>query len=166
MSSNEIGGGHMSKQWTDQEIAELIRLAATGISYSAIGEQMGFSKNAIIGKAHRLGLGKRLIRNRAAKPKQTEQEAPVVDVPKKEKGRVKFDSFFQLFTGRRDGDMIFRSRHQESQSHKAVKLLELEPHHCRFPRGEGSAITFCGNARLIRSSYCADCARIVYERAA
>ena len=155
----------MSKQWTDEDIARLIELAKTGISYSAIGEQLGYTKNAIIGKAHRLGLGKRVIRNRAAKPKATKAPEPV-DVPKKEKGRLKFDPFFNMFIGRRDGDMSYRSNHQRSADHRAIKLLDLEQHHCRFPRGEGESITFCGQTKLIGCSYCAACASIVYERAA
>lgn len=42
--------------WTDEKVGELRRLWDTGYSASAIGRQIGLSKNAVIGKAHRLGL--------------------------------------------------------------------------------------------------------------
>lgn len=42
--------------WTDEKVSDLMRLWDAGYSASAIGRQIGMSKNAVIGKAHRLGL--------------------------------------------------------------------------------------------------------------
>lgn len=34
------------------------------------------------------------------------------------------------------------------------KLIELKPHHCRWPIGEGSSLLFCGARRLPKLPYC------------
>ena len=56
--------------WTEERIDDLRRLWDAGYSASAIGKQIGMSKNAVIGKAHRLGLRARPspIRRSAPKP--------------------------------------------------------------------------------------------------
>jgi len=45
--------------WTDERVAELTRLWESGYSASAIGRLLGVSKNAVVGKAHRLRLQSR-----------------------------------------------------------------------------------------------------------
>jgi hypothetical protein len=42
--------------WTTQRIEELKRLAAEGLTCQLIGDTMGLSKNAVVGKLHRLGI--------------------------------------------------------------------------------------------------------------
>ena len=58
--------------WTDERLEELKKLWAQGLSISQIGEALGVSRNAIAGKAHRMGLPKRpspIIKPKAEKPK-------------------------------------------------------------------------------------------------
>ena len=58
--------------WTDERLEELKKLWAKGLSISQIGEALGVSRNAIAGKAHRMGLPKRpspISRLKAEKPK-------------------------------------------------------------------------------------------------
>jgi hypothetical protein len=45
----------MKFDWTSEAIETLHRLTAEGYSASVIGEKMGISKGAVIGKKHRLG---------------------------------------------------------------------------------------------------------------
>ena len=45
--------------WTEERVAELIRLWQAGHSASAIGKMLGVSKNAVVGKAHRMQLPSR-----------------------------------------------------------------------------------------------------------
>lgn len=45
--------------WTDERVADLSRLWEAGYSASAIGRILGVSKNAVVGKAHRLRLASR-----------------------------------------------------------------------------------------------------------
>jgi GcrA cell cycle regulator len=42
--------------WDAAQIAQLRALWGTGISTAEIGRRMGISKNAVVGKAHRIGL--------------------------------------------------------------------------------------------------------------
>lgn len=42
--------------WTDERIEQLKKLWDQGLSASVIGKQLGVSKNAVVGKAHRLKL--------------------------------------------------------------------------------------------------------------
>ena len=49
----------MTIEWTDEQIEELVRLWNEGLPTSEIGRLLGTTKNAVVGKAHRLGLTKR-----------------------------------------------------------------------------------------------------------
>ena len=58
--------------WTDERLEKLKKLWAQGLSISQIGEALGVSRNAIAGKAHRMGLPKRpspISKSKAEKPK-------------------------------------------------------------------------------------------------
>ena len=49
----------MSEEWTPTRISILIALWDEGLTTSAIGIRLGVTKNAVVGKVHRLGLPKR-----------------------------------------------------------------------------------------------------------
>jgi GcrA cell cycle regulator len=51
----------MSADWTPERVAALIALWNEGHSTSEIGRRLGITKNAVIGKVHRLGLPKRRL---------------------------------------------------------------------------------------------------------
>jgi GcrA cell cycle regulator len=46
-------------EWNEETIAKLRALWAEGLSTAEIGRRMGISKNAVVGKAHRLNLAAR-----------------------------------------------------------------------------------------------------------
>ncbi|WP_349934791.1 GcrA family cell cycle regulator [Acetobacter sp. A11-2] len=70
-------------EWTEEIIAQLKALWAEGLSTAEIGRRLSITKNAVVGKAHRLGLPARpspIRRN--AKPKTAEKaEAPARSAP-------------------------------------------------------------------------------------
>ncbi|WP_025842196.1 GcrA family cell cycle regulator [Asaia platycodi] len=66
-------------EWTDEIISRLQTLWQEGLSTAEIGRQLSITKNAVVGKAHRLGLPPRPSPIRAtAKPrKEVAAETPV-----------------------------------------------------------------------------------------
>ena len=64
--------------WTQERIEELTRLWEAGQSASQIGRVLGMSKNAVIGKAHRLKLPARPspIRVGSAAPRPATRAMP------------------------------------------------------------------------------------------
>ncbi|WP_264812479.1 GcrA family cell cycle regulator, partial [Gluconacetobacter sacchari] len=46
----------MAMEWTEETIARLRALWQQGLSTAEIGRQLSVTKNAVVGKAHRLGL--------------------------------------------------------------------------------------------------------------
>ena len=57
--------------WTDDKIARLRELWKSGLSTAAIGRELDVSKNAVVGKAHRLGLEPRPSPIAAGSPRKT-----------------------------------------------------------------------------------------------
>src|SRR6201996_2050062 len=51
MMSGEDAAG-----WNDEKIGRLKKLWSEGLTTGEIGKRLGVSKNAVVGKAHRLGL--------------------------------------------------------------------------------------------------------------
>ena len=49
----------MSEEWTTKRVSALIALWSEGLTTSEIGCRLGVTKNAVVGKVHRLGLPKR-----------------------------------------------------------------------------------------------------------
>ena len=70
--------------WTEDKIKDLTRLWDSGYSASAIGKQIGMSKNAVIGKAHRLGLRARPSPIKRSAPKPVLAPQARLETPKPE----------------------------------------------------------------------------------
>ena len=51
--------------WTPERIAELTRLWEEGVTTAEIGRRIGVTKNAVIGKVHRIGLVPRVVKETA-----------------------------------------------------------------------------------------------------
>ena len=56
--------------WNTQKVEDLKKLWNEGVATSRIGEQLGFTKNAVIGKAFRLGLERRQNSRKKTTPTQ------------------------------------------------------------------------------------------------
>ncbi|NVN36503.1 GcrA family cell cycle regulator [Komagataeibacter swingsii] len=69
----------MAMEWTEETIARLRDLWQQGLSTAEIGRQLSVTKNAVVGKAHRLGLKPRPspIRRAAKAAPAPATEAPV-----------------------------------------------------------------------------------------
>jgi GcrA cell cycle regulator len=68
----------MSFTWTEERIATLTKMWESGATASQIADELGgVSRNAVIGKAHRLGLKARPSPVKANEPKPAAKPAPV-----------------------------------------------------------------------------------------
>ena len=63
--------------WTEERLEKLKQLWDKGLSISSIGEELGVTRNAIAGKAHRLGLKKR--QSPIAQKKTAVKKEPVIE---------------------------------------------------------------------------------------
>lgn len=70
----------MSVVWTDERVEELKRLWGEGLTTGEIGKALDVSKNAVVGKAHRLGLKGRPSPIKRGKPQRTKPEPKIRSV--------------------------------------------------------------------------------------
>ena len=118
--------------WDEQNTKILRKLWAQGLSAAKISEQIpGKSRNAVIGRAHRLKLESRAV-SRKSKPK--------VNLGNNIKSEVKTQKLGRK--GKFRALLIDKNYPAENPT----PLLELTDDHCRFPLGEKlePAKFFCG----------------------
>jgi len=73
-------------EWTPERIAALIALWEEGLTTSVIGERLGITKNAVVGKVHRLGLPKRVTSPRAPAPVEEKPRGEMIKLDKLSNG--------------------------------------------------------------------------------
>ncbi|NTG94233.1 GcrA family cell cycle regulator [Rhizobium rhizogenes] len=146
--------------WTDERIESLKTLHAEGLSASKIAARLGgVSRNAVIGKVVRLGLGP-LQGNHQVKSK-----VAIVRAPRSRKAKpdpVKI-SELQEFMDRAPPPVVEAIPKPVSLG---LKLLELSDfiRECRWPEGERADITFCGHDVVEGKSWCPYHARLAMGR--
>lgn len=66
--------------WNDDNVSRLKELWDQGLPTAQIGKLLGFTKNAVVGKTHRIGLERRPspIRRTAVKPDRKKARSPVM----------------------------------------------------------------------------------------
>ena len=143
----------MTMTWTDERIAELERLWATGASTAEIGRQIDVSKNAVVGKVHRLGL--------PGRPSPIRREA----AGRKPATRNQASHSPQGYRPESHGP---QSGNPESPSQKACEaprrpaVIDLHAPPCQWPFGDpgDEDFHFCGAPVLASRPYCPEhCAR-------
>ena len=131
--------------WTDERVELLKRLWAEGLSASQIARELGgVTRNAVIGKVHRLGLHASAPRTRARVMRQAAPRAPRSrrafnpgDI-----GRAAVPR--PLFSERAPAVVV-----EDPHPGGAVTFDELQPHHCRWPFGDPrSGLRYCGAAKI------------------
>lgn len=136
--------------WTDEKTNTCVTLWLEGLSSSLIAARTGISRNAIIGKMHRLGLAK-------GTPGQAKFQVNGAKVARQpgppRKPRLSQRSGLAAVNGPIAPQYPMPIRRADDKAR--VSLAELEPHHCRFIPGEPKD-GFCGLPKVPGSSYCAD----------
>jgi len=137
---NRVGVNLNSFDWTAERETELRRMHADGLSHGTIAKAFGLSRNAICGKIHRLGL-KRNGANHVVKV-----NLPLgrpLDQPRRPPGpRPKVAIRFTPPTKRTEAIVDIADENVPLAQRKT--LMQLTNGSCRWPLGEGPAMTFCG----------------------
>ena len=159
--------------WTDERVELLRKLWAEGLSASQIAAQLGgVSRNAVIGKVHRLKLSSR---GRAA-PTQARQKKAKTAAPKTTKPasppsrpvpqtigatalKIEYDEETAPRPMARADDSVV------VPISRRLKLVELPDRTCTWPNGAplNEDFHFCGTASKDGSPYCAYHARLAYQ---
>jgi len=128
--------------WNEQKVNKLKELWGNGSTASQIAEIIGgISRNAVIGKAHRLNLSSK-IKTKNSSSRQSFNINSEENNPKQKQGRkAKFKS-------------LIIEKDFEPENPK--KLEELDETSCKWPIGhpEEKSFYFCGRSSLKDFSYC------------
>jgi GcrA cell cycle regulator len=149
--------------WTSARIEMLKKLFDAGLSCSQIAGEIGTTRNAVIGKMHRLGLSrpKNLFANRI-KPARAETDAwrPKMSRPKLR--GLSIGAQRDMLRAAYPGSAATEAPIDSPQK---CSLLELRPAQCRWPISEPGArdFSFCGNPSADGFSYCMGHARLAYR---
>lgn len=177
MHGNIPGSG--VKFWTEERTAEAVRLFNDGLSANLIGDRLGATRNAVIGKLHRCGI------RRHGMPIERKQRE--INTPKRNGGAV-----VAALKGRKEQERKIALTATSTWGRRAViaraiALGELEPceatdlppepprptvslhdlqsHQCRWPIGNPGSpdFGFCGESiRDDSVPYCTHHCRIAY----
>lgn len=143
--------------WTPERVEQLRDFVVNGLTSSQIAAEIGVTRNAVIGKIHRLGLCPLRAPGGLGRPCSPR--------PRGERAARRRPLFQVLFC---DGARVAEAIAGAVQSTQPRPLLELTKGQCRWPLGEaagdcGADLVFCGNEAIAGVSYCAGHARMAYR---
>lgn len=176
--------------WTDERVEKLKKLWAEGLSASQIAAQLGgVSRNAVIGKVHRLSLPGRAkaggsapaaarpkrpatpVRPVSAAPATQAQEQPRAVAPRP---AARATSPMIIHETQDRAVALFEDAQQPantniaSPSSRKLALTQLTDRTCKWPIGDPmkDEFHFCGNDAPDTSPYCTFHARLAYQPSA
>lgn len=143
--------------WTEERVTLLRKLWAEGLSASQIAKQLtGVTRNAVIGKVHRLGLAGRATPSRPAKrpvraqrPRIIGPTAPRLARPANAAPLVVMPQLEPL----------------RDETGRTATVLTINESTCKFPIGDPGdpSFAFCGRGSAANGPYCNDHARLAYQ---
>lgn len=136
--------------WNDDNVARLKELWDQGLPTAQIGKLLDFTKNAVVGKAHRIGLERRPspIRRTTIKPDRKKARSPVMPKLNFEKTKEKI-YIPEVHTFQPSLKNIFNSNGKRG---------------CEWPEGhpEEPEFHFCNKERFEDKPYCLNHCSIAY----
>ena len=128
--------------WTDEKVNKLKELWGKGKTASQIAEILGgITRNAVIGKAHRLNLSAKIKTRTATSNKNFESS---LDIRKTRSTKGKRSRFKSLLI------------EKDFEPENPKQLEELDENSCKWPIGhpDEKSFYFCGRSSLKDFSYC------------
>lgn len=160
--------------WTDPRVALVRKLWADGLSASQIANNLGgTTRNAVIGKLHRLGLSKKKLpgygRGKRRGVTSHKLRAITRNAQNLENAvmgglierRIGVKAFLSQAESRAPAETIAEA----NRSAKRITIADLELCHCKWPLWEtdDDPRAYCGQDRAAGLPYCAAHARIAYR---
>jgi len=140
------------RTWTAERLAQLKSCFAAGLSCSQIADEIGVSRNAVIGKLNRLQL---VRRKRAPAP------------PRRRKPALRLVTQHEILSALRAAPAPVPEEVLVPDECRC-SLVELSEGKCRWPISDPGRrdFGFCGGKAVSGLPYCAAHARIAYQPAA
>lgn len=140
--------------WTDERVGDLKRLWIEGLSAAEIARRLRWvTRNSVIGKLHRLGFSGRETPSapRATRPRAPRPRAISTRVaPAPRAAKPPAAPILKVVP------MLC----------EPVELLDLQPHHCRYPvNQDGADYLACGSRKVDGKPYCVDHSRLAFQKA-
>jgi GcrA cell cycle regulator len=149
--------------WTDERVSTLKKLWLEGLSASQIAKQLGgVTRNAVIGKVHRLGLSGRAAPSQPARPVFKAQRVARPAAPAPQQQPIRRAVVVA------PAATLPEPIHRIEQPGSAT-VLTLGAHMCKWPIGDPSSdgFSFCGRrtGNTEDGPYCNEHARVAYQPA-
>lgn len=147
----------MIATWTQERVEQLRSYVNAGLTCGQIADEIGVTRNAVIGKIHRLGLAPGRTAGRPARDRPPRDRRP------------------RPFTQHQVLRLVYAQAPRVTdvaavgltavESAQRCSLLELAQGKCRWPINDpGQAdFAFCGNDSIPSLSYCTGHARMAYR---
>lgn len=156
--------------WTDDRVARLAKLWAEGLSASQVAADLGgVTRNAVIGKVHRLGLSGRA--KPAGKSNATPRRKPAA-----KSGTGSYTRAAPRPSARSAGntalktdvDVVSRAKPVEDLAmpkSKMLTLMDLTESTCRWPTGDPTmpGFSFCGHKNQEEKPYCEFHSKLAFQ---
>ena len=142
--------------WTEDRVSTLKKLWLEGLSASQLAKQLGgVTRNAVIGKVHRLGLSGR------AAPSQPSR--PVLRTPRPARPAISAHHAPRRVEPQQPHPTPRMETYVEEPG--SATVLTLGAHMCKWPIGDPASdgFTFCGRRIGDEGPYCVEHARVAYQ---
>ncbi len=145
--------------WTDERVTLLRKLWVEGKTAKEIAQILGggVTRNAVIGKAHRLKLSNRIS--------PIQQNEKVKIRPKSDKAILKSRKVIPLEAQPIRPSTILAATPSPCAPKGGIKMTDLRERHCRWPHGDprDADFHFCGATAVSGLPYCEHHCRAAYH---
>jgi GcrA cell cycle regulator len=155
--------------WTDERVELLKKLWTDGLSASQIAGELGnVTRNAVIGKVHRLGLSGRAKDKAASAAPQRPRKAartPSAPAPIAPQPHINVVSAPIPLQPVMEESEVLAEDDMAVPASERVTIMDLRESMCRWPMGDPTKpeFRFCGARSITGLPYCTHHARIAYQ---